>query len=135
MAGYNSTNIVIEIDPSVGGALQNITAIVKAMGPIKVNGGVVETTPFGVAFPQFTATGMKPYGDVTLEFPYDDTATTGSDAVFKGVGEVRTFAVTYGSTKKTTGEVIILDYERPPVVGSPHLCKATLRYTGTVSEA
>ena len=108
MAGYNSTNIKIEIDVTVGGALQDVTSIVKSMGPVKVTGGTVETTPFGVAFPQFTTTGMKPYGDITLEFPYDDAATTGSDAVFKGVGEVRSFAVTYGSTKKTSGEVIIV---------------------------
>jgi hypothetical protein len=135
MAGYNSTHVKLELDVTVGGALQDITAIVTAMGPVKVNGGVVETTPFGTAFPQFTTTGMKAYGDITLEFPYDDTATTGSDAVFKGVGEVRTFAVTYGGTKKTTGEVIILDYERPPVVNSITKSKATLRYTGTVTEA
>jgi hypothetical protein len=135
MAGYNSTNIKLEIDVSSGGALQDITSIVKAMGPIKVTAGTVETTPFGVAFPQFTATGMKPYGDFTLEFPYDDAATTGSDAVFKGVGETRSFACTYGSTKKTSGEVIIVDYERPPVVGTIHMSKVTLRWTGTVAEA
>jgi hypothetical protein len=135
MAGYNSTNIKLEYDVTVGGALQDITAIVKSMGPIKVTGGMVETTPFGVAFPEFTTTGMKPYNDVTLEFPFDDTASTGSHALFGTVGQVKSFAVTYGGTKKTSGETILLDYERPPVVGSPHLSKATLRWTGTVTEA
>jgi hypothetical protein len=135
MAVYNSTSIKIEIDVAVSGALQDVTSIVKMMGPIKVTGGTVETTPFGVAFPQFTTTGMKPYGDVTLEFPYDDAATTGSDAVFKGVGETRSFKVTYGGSKTTTGEVIIAEYERPPVVGTIHLSKVLLRFTGTVTEA
>jgi hypothetical protein len=135
MAGYNSTNIKLEIDVTVGGALQDITSIVKSMGPIKVTGGTVETTPFGVAFPQFTTTGMKVYADIPLEFPYDDTATTGSDAVFKGVGETRSFKVTLGSTKTVAGEVLIVEYERPPVVGSIHLSKSLLRFSGTVTEA
>lgn len=135
MAGYNSTNIKIEIDVAVGGALQDVTSIVKSIGSVKVTGGTVETTPFGVAFPQFMTTGMKTYADIPLEFPYDDTATTGSDAVFNGIGQLRTFKITFGGTKTVSGEVLIVDYERPPVVGTVLMSKATLKFTGTVTEA
>lgn len=134
MAQYNSSNIKIEIDVSVGGALQDITANVTEISGIKVSGGTVDSTPFGVSFPEVLATGMSTYSDITLKFFYDDTATTGMNAVFSPRG-VRSFKVTFGGSKSVACEVLITDYERIAKVGSVTSCSATLKPTGTVTEA
>jgi len=134
VANYNSSNIQIQLDVSVGGALQDITASITKIGSTKVTDGVVESTPFGVAFPQWLATGLATYADIPIEGFYEDTATTGMHAVFSPRG-VRTFKVTYGGGKYTQSEVLILDYERLPAVGTVTPFKATLRPTGTVTEA
>lgn len=134
MSNYNSSNIKIEIDASVGGALQDITASVLEIGGVKVSAGTVESTPFGVSFPEHLATGMKTYADIPLKFFYEDTASTGMHAVFSPMG-VRSFKVTYGGGKYTSCEVLITDYERAPKVGDVTRCSAVLKPTGTVSEA
>lgn len=134
MAQYNSSAIKIEIDVSVGGALQDITANVTEISGIKVTGGTVDSTPFGVSFPQVLATGMSTYADITVKGFYDDTATTGVNALFIPRG-VRSFQITYGGTKTTACEVLITDYERGIKVGSVTTFSATLKPTGTVTEA
>lgn len=134
MANYNSSNIQIQIDASVGGALQDITASVTSLGGIKVTDGYVESTPYGVSYPEWLATGMKTYSDLPIEFNYEDTVSTGMHAVFSPRG-IRTFKVTIGGGKYVQSEVAILDYERVAQVGKVTHCKATLRPTGTVTEA
>lgn len=134
MATYGSNSVKVEIDVSVGGALQDITASVTNLSGIKLNWGTVESTPFGVAFPEHLATAMKTYSDITIDGFYEDTATTGMHALFSA-GGVRSFKLTYGNSKYTSCEVLIVDYERTPGVGKLTGFKVTLKPTGTVTEA
>lgn len=139
MAKYGSPSIVVKIDDS-GGTPQDITQYVQTINGIEVEALTEESHPFGVAWVAALATGLKKMADVVIGGLYDDTITTGPDALLNALPAgpatpTRTLEITYGGTKKTTVEVIIAKYVRTAVRGSLHRYEATLRPTGTVTEA
>lgn len=135
MAKYNSSNLVIEFDSTDGGSLQDMSQYIREMGGVDVNIILQESHSFGDSWVEFLSTGIKKMEKVTLKGFYDDTSSTGPNAVFNSIGSTRTLKVTWGSTKTTSVETIIESYRRMPQVGSNHMFEVVLQPTGTVTEA
>lgn len=135
MAKYGSDDTVIEFDSTDGGSLQDMTQYITGVGVIKKGAVVMESTTFGDTWREHLDTGLREMDDIVLDMFYDDTSSTGSWVVFNSLGSTRTFKVTYGSTKTTTVETVIVDVSRNLEIGSLHMMSVTLRPTGTVTEA
>ena len=139
MAKYGSNSIKIEIDSADGGSLVDITAYVTKLGDIAIDKGLIDVTPFGTSSAAFLQGVFKTYAPIDIEGFYDDTASTGPDAILN-IGAVthtqtRTFKLTYGGTKTTQGEAWITAYKRGDEVGGYVTYTATLQLTGTITEA
>jgi hypothetical protein len=136
MAKYGSADLVFKIDVSDGGALQDMSQHVDTVNGFKVSRLTQESHTFGDSWVEHLFAGVRQANDLTIEGFYDDTVTTGPDAVLNGTHTVtRTVEITYGSTKKSTFEAWIVDYERKPTRGELTRYTATLRPSGAVTEA
>ncbi len=125
MAKYGSQAIKVEFDNATG-TLQNMSQYVTALNGFKINAETVDTTYLGSTWLTKAAAGVKSVDDITLEGFYDDTATTGPDAIFSDVGNTnttgitRTLKITWDmptAAKTSSVECIIKSYERAPVKG------------------
>ena len=139
MAKYGAANTKIEFD-LVGGTPQDMSTYITEINGIDIEAITEDSTPFGSAWQQALATGNFKMADVELGGYYDDAATTGPDVVFNvlAVGPAavtRTLKVTYGSTKCTSVEVLIVKYTRLPARNGITKFKVLLRPTGAVTEA
>ena len=140
MAGkHNSTEITFTIDSTDGGSLQDITAYLTKIGDVAVSKGSVNATPFGASASAYLLGVIKDYPSFTLEGYYDDTSSTGPDAILD-IGKVthtqtRTFLLTIASGKTVGGELWITDYKRGFTVGDYTTFVATVQPTGTIAEA
>ena len=139
MAKYGSSSVVIQFDASDGGALQNMSQHVQSINGVSVEKLTEESHTFGDAWFEALQTGISRLSTIVLEGLYDDTATTGPDAIFNIAAIVhaatRTLEVTYGGTKKTTVETWIQKYERMPARGALTRFRVTLQPTGAPTEA
>jgi len=138
LAVYGSNSIKVEIDLADGGALTDITAYVTKIGDINVNKGLIDVTPFGTASAAFLQGVFKTYDPIEISGFFDDTASTGPDAILN-IGKVthavtRSFKLTYGGTKYTSGECWITAYKRGDEVGGYVTYSATVQLTGTITE-
>ena len=116
MAKYGSPDTVIEFDNS-GGTLVDVSNYILEASEIMIEGLFEETTAFGDDWVEQTPVLIKNVQDITLSMFYDDTATTGPDALFNAVNDgPRTLKVTWGSTKTTSVETYIKSYGRQPIV-------------------
>lgn len=136
MAKYGSDDAKIEVDNS-GGSLVDLSDYITEINEVNVEALLQESTPVGVAWVEQLWTGIKQMQPVTLSGFYDDTASTGPDAVLgpSALGSTRTFQVTYGGTKTTSVECIVTSYVRNIVSKELTRFSATLTPTGTVTEA
>jgi len=137
MTVYGSNSVIIEFEKadSVGSADTNITAYVTKLGDININKGAIESTPYGVSFPVYLAAVLKRYEEITIEGDYNDTVTTGPDAIFNSTNAVaRYWKITYGGGKYTSGRCWITGYKRGGEVGGYIQYTATIMPTGTISE-
>lgn len=139
VAKYGSADVVIEIDGADGGALVNISQHVQEINDISVERLMEdESQTFGDAWFEALQTGIRRMQPIEISGYYDDTAITGPDAILNVAAithaVTRTFAVTYGSTKKTTVEVWIAKYVRKPTRGKLTRYSATLTPTGAPVE-
>jgi hypothetical protein len=144
MAKAGSNEVDFQIDSAdsstlttagITGFIQYITKI----GDLVVNREAVASTSFGVVDEAYLIGVMKKREPFTIEGFYDDTASTGPDAVLN-IGRIthaatRSVVVTLKSGKTITGEVWIEKYTRTLEVGSYHGYSASLRFTGTITEA
>ena len=138
MSKYSSKDFVIKIDKSDGGALQDMSSYIDQLPEIVKLFNTVEATCASDTYEKAIATGIIGLQQITIGGFYDDTASTGPDAVFNTAGYAgaeRTLEITYGSTKKTTVEVIIVEYARLGKVKDETRFRAVLRPTGTLTEA
>jgi len=136
MAPYGSNSFSLQIDKSDGGTLQDMTPYIESFGDININDGVIEKTPFGVTAAAYLAGVIKKYEPITVGGTYDDTATTGPNAVFGGTHAVsRSAVITIGGTKTISGEVLLSNYKRAGKVGEYWQYSVDLQFTGTVTEA
>jgi len=100
-----------------------------------------EVRPFGAAWDTHKAIGVGRMPVIELGGVYDDTAATGPDALFGGrvpetaATATRTLAITWGSTKITTVETLLLTYRRTADKSGLTKWLARLQPTGAVVEA
>lgn len=130
MATYNWSNLKIEFDDN-GGVLKDVSEYVLAFNGVKLKGETQDVTPAGWQYVKKLFAGLKSADSVTIDLIYDDTATTGPDAIFNDIGSTRSLKVTWGGTKTTTTEWIITGYDRLPKKGEVTQSQATLEFTGT----
>jgi len=138
---HGSNEVAFEIDIADGGALSTNfgSTYLTKIGDSVVNREAVEATPFGVVDEQFIIGVIKKREPLVIEGFYDDTASSGPDAILN-IGKVthaatRSTVLTFASGKTITGEVWIEKYTRTVEVGAYHGFSASLRYTGTITEA
>jgi hypothetical protein len=140
MAKYGPSSIVIEYDNS-GGTLTNISQYVLEINDVSVENILEETHSFGDSWEESLPIGVGKVAEVTLTGLYDDTASTGPDALFanrvpEGPGTTtRTLKITWGSTKTTSVETQLASYVRTADRGALTRWSATLQPTGAVTEA
>lgn len=140
MAKYGSNSLVIEIDSTEGGSLTDISQYITDIDGVEVEALLQESHSFGDAWFEQLATGIRRMNPITLGGFYDDTASTGPNAIFVNVqdspaDQTRTFKITWGGTKTTTVEVWIQKYRRAPVRNELTRFQVTLVPTGSVTEA
>jgi hypothetical protein len=136
MAKYGFDDFAVTIDLASGSTPTAITSYVTAINAVEIERIMEEITPAGAAWETWAAVGLGKMGAVELSGKYDDTATTGPDAIFCGGQDViRTLLITWGSTKTTSCEVYVNKYVRSPKRGELTAWSATLQPTGTVTEA
>ena len=130
-------NSVVRIDASAGGTLVAITTYVK------------EIDAFGREFDPLDATalsdtaervipGIEKSQEITLKGAFDDTATTGPDAIFcTAVGTLLTFewnpAGTASTRRKFTSEVMVTSYKTSAAIRGEVSYEAHLKGDGTVT--
>lgn len=141
MAKHGSNEVSFEIQISDGGAASTGFAsnYLTKIGDSVVNREAVDATPFGVVDETYIIGVMKKRDPLVISGFYDDTATTGPDAVLN-IGKIthtapRSCTLTFSSGKTITGAVWIEKYTRTMEVGAYHGYEASLRYTGTITEA
>lgn len=134
MAKYGSDQLTIEFDNS-GGTLVDMTAHVTEINGFSTQAVLEESTPFGASWEESLYSGVKLADDVELTGFYDDTATTGPDAIFNALGSTRTLKLTWGGAKTSQVEAIIAQYDRNPAVKESTKYTVTLKPTGAVTEA
>lgn len=134
MAKYGSDDVVIEVDNS-GGSLVDLSQYIDTINEINISAMIQESHAFGDSWVEQLYTGVKMTAPITIEGFYDDTVTTGPNAILNSLGDTRTFKITYGSTKTTSVETVITSYVRRPVRGELTRFTCTLTPTGAVTEA
>ena len=136
MANYGSDDVAVEINVSVGGALSTgFKQYVREINGFDIKAITQPSHAFGDSWVEHLFTGIKSAEDIVLRGFYDDTASTGPNIILIGIGDQRTFELTYGSTKKSTVEVIIISYKRLLKLDELNLYESVLRPTGAVTEA
>jgi len=135
MAKYTAANVVIEFDNS-GGTLVDMSQYILELNGIDIESVLEESHTFGDSWVEQLNAGLKRLADVQLSGFYDDTASTGPDAIFNAVGNTttRTLKITWGSTKTTSVETIIKNYRRIPSRGALTKFEVVLTPTGQVTE-
>lgn len=135
MAKYGGDVLKIEFD-NASGTLVDMTQHVLEFNGIDVEAILEEAHTFGDAWVEQLFTGLRKANEITLRGFYDDTASTGPDAIFNAVGNTttRTLKVTWGGTKTTSVECIIKNYRRLPTRGEMTKYEVVLAPTGAVTE-
>lgn len=136
MAKYSSKDLIVEIDPTDAGALQDISQHVRSINGVETEYILEESHSFGDTWFEMLQTGLRKMNPVEIGGIYDDTASTAPNAIFNGTHAVtRTLKITWGGTKTTTVEVWIQKYTRSPELGGFTKYSVTLQPTGSVTEA
>jgi hypothetical protein len=139
MANYNMSNLVVEFDNSAG-ALQNMTQQTLEINGIDIQAILEESQSFGDSWVEQLFTGLRRVAPITVRGFYDDTITTGNNAIYNDVGCVataggtRTLKITWGGTKTTSVETIITSFKRLPARGEVTKYEVVLTPTGAVTE-
>lgn len=134
MAKYGSK----DVDISWAGT--SIKNYVRSINGVEISSIMEESHAFGDTWFESLATGNKMMAPVVLGGFYDDTATTGPNALFVTTASgpdtsSAALVVTYGSTKTTTVQAFIVKYKRTLSLGKLHGFEVTLQPTGAVTEA
>lgn len=132
MANYNSSQAKFKVGSNFMEAYLNGNIEVEKVALTE------DGTPLGStgAVAKEIFVGITELPEITVEGLYDDTATTGPDAVFGAIGTSQTVIVTYGGTKTTTVTLGLKSYKRSIVAKELTKFTATLVNTGTsITEA
>jgi len=135
VARYGYPNLRIDVDDS-SGTPQNMSAYITSDCQAEIEAVLEEVTAAGDAAEAWAKVGLSRMAAFSFAGPFDDTASTGPDAVFKGIGAVtRTVKFTWGGSKTTSVEAIIAKYKRIASQGKLTGFEATMQPTGAVTEA
>jgi hypothetical protein len=139
MANYGQSSVVVAFDNS-GGTPVTMTAYVQTINGVSVESLMEQSDSFGDSWQEFLPVGVRKNGDITLDGLYDDTATTGPDAIFNAPAATvatttRTLTITFGGTKTYAVECYIKKYDRMVVRGKLHRYSVVLQPTGAATEA
>ena len=129
MAKYGSDDLSI----TVGG--QEMKTHITEIGGFKVSALSEDGHTFGDTWTEKLFSGIKRGETFTISGFYDDTSTTGPDAVFNTIGTSPEFVITWGGSKTSTFNGHIDDYERRPVRGESTKYTVTVTPSGAVTEA
>lgn len=139
MAKYGSNSLAVSLDNSSGSAVV-MTPYITAIGAVTVEALLEESHSFGDSWFESLATGLRRMSPVEISGIFDDTSTTGPDAIFNAVASAtststRTLLITWGGSKTTSCEVLISAYTRGATRNELTSYSVTLTPTGTVTEA
>ena len=135
MAKYGPDDLSISVDDS-GGSAQVMDAYIDEQSDAVIEAILEESHTFGDSWVEHLFSGLKRMSEITFSGFYDDTGSTGPDAIFVGIGAVtRTVTITWGGSKTTSFEAIIKTYTRTANRNGSTRFSATLVPTGTVTEA
>ncbi len=140
MANYGPADITIEYDNS-GDSLIDISAHVLTVNDIDVENLSEELRPFGASWESHKTIGVGRLPVIEIGGVYDDTGATGPNALFGGRvpegpgASTRTFKITWGSTKTSSVETILLTYRRTADKNGLTRWLARIQPTGAVTEA
>ncbi len=133
MAKRGPDELLIAVDNS-GGTPVQMESFVDEQSTLDIEAISEESTTFGVSFTESLYTGIQRAGGLTLSGFFDDTATTGPDAIFNSLGDTRTVTITWGGSKTTSFEAIIMNYTRTPTRNQSTRYSVILMPTGTITE-
>ncbi|MDP3717091.1 MAG: hypothetical protein Q8T13_04895 [Acidobacteriota bacterium] len=110
------------------------------IGGVEIEAILEESHAFGVSWVASLAVGLRKMNDLTVGGFYDDTASTGPNAVYNDVADgpsdsTRTAKTTWGGTKTTSVETWIKKFSRIAARGQITKYATLLAPTGTVTEA
>lgn len=129
MANYEGKDFKVSFNAT------DITANVRDPLTLSREAVVEDITPFGVQDQVQGYAGLRKVKDVPVGGLYDDTATTGTDALFVGIGATGTLLLTWGGSKTSSMSSIVKVYDRiADPKGKFSRYKATLSPTGAVTE-
>lgn len=126
---HNSTEVVISYNG------QTMTSFGTQIDGFERDTKMIDTTPFGAADATYVGSGVKRVKPVKISGFYDDTVTTGPDAVFNTLGTFATLILTYASGKTSTASAGVATYTRKPKVDDLTMYEVTLQVSGAVTEA
>lgn len=135
MATYGFDDLELEIDATVGGSLTSLKAYVNEVSGLDIEAILEESDTAGDSWKERVFTGLKDAKEFTVKGFYDDTASTGPNAMLVGIGDVRSFKFTWGGAKTSAFESLIKSYGRYPRRGELTKFQATICPTGAVTEA
>lgn len=139
MAKYGPSSIVVEYDNS-GGTLVDITQYVQEINGVSVEQIIEEVHSFGDSWEEHLPVGIGRTTPIELSGLYDDTATTGPDALLadripEGPSTTaRELKITWGSTKTSLWNTFLIAYERSADRNALTRWTARLQGTGAVTE-
>lgn len=141
MANSTPAGMKIEYD-NAGGTLVDLTQYILTINDVDVEQVLEEKHTFGDSWEEFLPVGIGKVGPIELGGLFDDTATTGPDALFANripenpTTATRTLKVTWiAAGKNTTVETYLISYNRSADRNGLTKYKAKLQPTGAVAEA
>jgi len=139
MAKSTPAEIVVEFDNS-GGSLQNISQYSITLNGISVEQILERADSFGDSWEEHLPIGKGKVAPVTIGGHFDDTASTGPDALLKITtpdtpsSSSRTLKITWRSGVTTSVETYRQKYDRKPTRDGLTMFEATLQPTGATTE-
>ena len=139
MAKYSSSDFTVQVDNS-SGSLVTLTAYITAVSTFTVEASLTDSTTMGDSWQESLATGLRNGSELTISGLFDDTSSTGPDAVlnapFSGPAvSTRSVVLTWGGSKTSSFEAIIKSYQRSATANDLSTFECVLVPTGAVTEA
>lgn len=135
MANYGPDDIVIKMDVADGGSLTDISQYVQGINGVSIERLTELVHTFGDSWEEHAPVGVRRMDDLELDMLYDDHANVSANLITGAHTQTRTVEITWGSTKVTTFEAWITKTTRTPARNALTRLTATLRPTGTITEA
>lgn len=136
MAKYGPADVTIEYDSN------DVTQYIQQINDVTVEQAVEEVHALGSAWESYLPVGVGKIGAIELSGLYDDTASTGPDALFS-IGNTpdgpstaaKTLVITWGGSKTTTVSVFRVSYARKADRNGLTKFSVKLQPTGAPTEA